>query len=156
MLAFNDKHVFGFSRLPHLHRWVRELDWHVYRASKTVEKEKEHQADKKGKKGRRTIDRTAVKYEWSSRDPDLYVNSMVLTKDALFIAGPPAIRNSKTMESLQKWQGKKGGMLWCLSAEDGKKLAEIQLVSPPVYEGMAVAYGKLFVALKNGSIVCLE
>ena len=34
MLAFNDEHVFGFSRLPHLHKWVRALEWHIYRAGK--------------------------------------------------------------------------------------------------------------------------
>jgi len=185
MLAFNDEHVFGFSRLPHLHRWVRELEWHVYRASKSDRRKKGSGGGRRKKRGgqavaeqpdqsdrlviqtgktntgavnriKQSINSTVVKYEWSFYDPDLYVNSMVLTKDSVFIAGPPAVRNDRTAQALAKWQGRKGGVLWVLSTEDGRKLSEVRLASPPVYEGMATAYGKLFVALKDGSIICLE
>jgi hypothetical protein len=97
-----------------------------------------------------------VNYEWSSKNPDLYINSMVLTGERLFVAGPPAIRNEETVDALEKWEGKKGGVLWILSTDDGQKLSEVKLASPPVYEGMAAAYGKLFAALKDGSVVCLE
>jgi len=167
MLAFNDKHVFGFSRLPHLHRWVRELQWHIYRTPKpgvarsTDDKPESkpvfvEPAKGKGKGRRRRASKGSINYEWSSNNPDLYVNSMVLAGDKLFIAGPPAVRNDNSPEALAKWQGSSGGLLWVLSTEDGRKLFEVKLVSPPVYEGMAAAYGKLFVALRDGSMVCLE
>ena len=97
-----------------------------------------------------------MKYDWSQQDPDLYVNSIVLTEKFLYVAGPPAIRNETTGEALEKWQGKKGGSLWCLATQNGKKVSELPLPSPSVHEGLAAAYGKLYVAMKNGSVLCLD
>jgi hypothetical protein len=176
MLAFNETHAFGFSRLPHLHRWVRDLEWHIYRASKTDRK----RDPPRGKDGRiidlsshdvlihanatdpeeltrlkKSLLSSTIKYDWSQHDPDLYVNSIILTETLLYIAGAPAIRNEATVEALEKWQGKKGGSLWCLATKDGKKVSQLPLPSPPVYEGMATAYGMLYLALKDGSAICL-
>jgi len=117
MLAFNETHVFGFARLPHLHRWVRELEWHIYRASKTDRK----RDPPWGKEGRiidlsahdpiihadvtdpekrtrlkKSLLSSTIKYDWSQHDPNLYVNSIVLTEKLLYIAGPPAVRNEAT------------------------------------------------------------
>ena len=83
------------------------------------------------------------------------MNSIILTEKFLFVAGPPAIRNEATVEALEKWQGKKGGVLWCLATTDGKKVSQMELPSPPVHEGMAAAYGKLYLTLKDGAVVCL-
>ncbi|NQT87110.1 hypothetical protein HQ560_10115 [bacterium] len=104
---------------------------------------------------KRSLLSSAIKYDWSQHDPDLYVNSIILTEKFLFIAGPPAIRNEATVEALEKWQGKKGGSLWSLATKDGRRVSQMQLPSPPVHEGMAVAYGKLYLALKDGSAICL-
>jgi outer membrane protein assembly factor BamB len=176
MLALNETHAYGFARLPHLHRWVRELEWHIYRASKTDRK----RDPPWGKEGRmidlsshdpiihadatdpeertrlkRSLLSSTMKYDWSQHDPDLYVNSIVLTEKWLYVAGPPAIRNETTIETLESWQGKHGGTLWCLATNDGKRVSELPLPSPTVYEGMAAAYGKLYAALKDGSVLCL-
>jgi len=176
MLAFNDTHVFGFSRLPHLHRWVRALEWHVYRARKTERRPasrfgwSEPRPDpaeshtvihtdsgeaEKLTQLRGSLNGSAVIFDWSNHDPDLYVNSMVLTPQSLYVAGPPAVRNEKGADALEKSQGKRGGRLWRLSVENGKRTAALQLRSPPVHEGLAAAYGKVFVSLKDGSVICL-
>jgi len=176
VLAFNETHAFGFARLPHLYRWVRELEWHIYRASKTDRKPDPPW----GKEGRivdlashdvlihtnatdteeltrlkKSLLSSTIKYDWSQHDPDLYVNSIVLTEKLLYVAGPPAIRNETTVEALERWQGKRGGRLWCLDTRDGKKVSQVELPSPPVYEGMAAAHGRLYLALKDGAVVCL-
>jgi len=177
MLAFNETHAFGFARMPHLYRWVRDLEWHIYRASKT-----DREPDPPSGKDGRIIDLTSndpiihagaadareltrlktsllsstIKYDWSQYDPNLYVNAIVLTEKLLYVAGPPAIRNETTVEALEKWQGKRGGKLWCLATPNGKKVSELPLPSPTVYEGMAAAYGKLYAALKDGSVLCLD
>ncbi len=52
-------------------------------------------------------------------------------------------------------QGKEGSLLWAVSAESGEKRAELKLESMPVWDGMAAAYGRLFVPLENGTVVCL-
>ena len=46
--------------------------------------------------------------------------------------------------------------LWdVVSAADGSQLAGGQLPSAPVFDGMAAAGGRLFIALTDGSVVCL-
>ena len=164
---------------------VRELEWHVYSASKTERKTKGPRVGGKKKRAKpavpaqpdggddvvvqtsksnkrqvnrvkQSVNSTTIKYKWSFYDPDLYVNSMVLAGDRLFIAGPPAVRNDTSPEALANWQGRNGGVLWCLSAAEGKKLSELKLPSPPVYEGMAAAGGNLYLSLCDGTIVCLK
>jgi len=99
---------------------------------------------------------STIKYDWSQYDPDLYVNAIILTEKLLYVAGPPAIRNETTIEALEKWQGKRGGKLLCLDTRDGKKVTESPLPAPTVYEGLAAAHGKLYAALKDGSVLCLD
>jgi hypothetical protein len=53
------------------------------------------------------------------------------------------------------FDGRLGARLVSVSAKDGKKLAERTLDSPPVFDGMIAAGGRLLVALEDGSLVCL-
>ena len=42
------------------------------------------------------------------------------------------------------------------SAADGSKIARWELAATPVFDGMAAANGKLYIALRNGEVVCLK
>ena len=44
-------------------------------------------------------------------------------------------------------------MLWVLDASDGQKRAEYTLEAPPVFDGMAAAGGRLYIACQDGSIL---
>ena len=46
--------------------------------------------------------------------------------------------------------------LLALSASDGEAVAETPLGAFPVFDGMSVAHGKLFVSDDSGTITCLE
>jgi hypothetical protein len=48
------------------------------------------------------------------------------------------------------------GTLWVASATNGEPLAEYKLDSPPAWDGMAAADGKLIIALQDGTIQCFE
>jgi hypothetical protein len=92
---------------------------------------------------------------------------MVLARRTLFLAGPPdvvdeekAFRNFGDPESQAQlaiqdaaMAGEKGALLWAVSAEDGKKLAEYRLDSLPVFDGMAAADGHLYLATTDGSVL---
>jgi len=182
MLVFDESGVYAFSRMPHLHRWVRGLEFHIFAADKQnspsastvktppggnrparpgyksrepehIHVDDEHKADMARIRG--SLTSTAVNYRWSNHDPAMFGRAMVLADETLFVAGPPAIRNESTEEALQLWQGDEGGILWALSRDNGAKLAEYNLPAAPVFDGMAAAYGRLYVALTDGSIVCL-
>ena len=47
------------------------------------------------------------------------------------------------------------GELWMLSTVDGNKLGSYSLPAAPVRDGLAVAGGKIYVSLQDGSVVCL-
>ncbi len=48
-----------------------------------------------------------------------------------------------------------GGALTAVGCDDGKKLKEGRLPGDPVYDGLAIAYGRLYASLKDGQVVCL-
>ena len=49
-----------------------------------------------------------------------------------------------------------GGFLQTLSARRGTALGEHFLDASPVWDGLAVTAGRLYIALENGTVVCLE
>jgi outer membrane protein assembly factor BamB len=49
-----------------------------------------------------------------------------------------------------------GGVLHALSADTGKKLSEMQLAASPAWDAMAAVNGRVYLALDDGSLVCLE
>jgi outer membrane protein assembly factor BamB len=156
VLAFDDTHVYGFSRLPHLHRWTRSLEFHVYAALRNPGRGGKRVACRKvGRQNKFSLDKSALRYVWSHYDPPLYVSAMTLVGETLVLAGPPAIRNDKSQDALGRWQGKRGGMLVTMSASGGELLDRRELPSPPVFDGMAWAYGRAYLSLKNGRVACL-
>lgn len=78
--------------------------------------------------------------------------AMVKTKDVLFVAGPRG-RESVSQDALE---GKAPGMLLAVSPADGTVLTKTALSAMPVWDGMATARGKLYLALADGSTVCLR
>jgi len=82
---------------------------------------------------------------WTKR-LTIHVRAMVLTDKVLFIAGPPTDAATD--------QG--GALLMAISASNGTELAQYQLDSSPVFDGMAAANGRLYLSLTNGQVLCME
>jgi len=97
-------------------------------------------------------DRREKKELWKQKIP-VRVASMVLAGDRLYLAGSPDVKEAKAPWA--SFLGKKGGRLLVLAAEDGKKLCEYDLEAPPVWDGMAVAAGRLYISTCSGEIVCM-
>ncbi len=95
---------------------------------------------------------------------------MVLADKTLFVAGPPDVVDeeevfgkpfddrmiAKAAQQVAALAGDKGALLHAISAEDGRKLNELQLDGCPVFDGLAVAEGKLFISMMVGTVVCFE
>ncbi|NQT83846.1 PQQ-binding-like beta-propeller repeat protein [bacterium] len=110
-----------------------------------------------------------VKHYWTT-DLPLLARAMVLAGGTLFVAGPPdvideqqafrQINDPKVRRSLADQvaalNGKKGALLLAVSAADGKNLAQYDLDSPPVFDGMAAAGGQLYMATIKGEVVCFR
>ena len=61
----------------------------------------------------------------------------------------------KLAEQTAALQGRKGAMLLAFSAREGKELARTKLDSPPVFDGMAAANGRLYISTMDGQLLCL-
>ena len=118
--------------------------------------------------------RRIAKYDFTWHEQvSLYPQAMLLAADTFFLAGPPRFDEEKTaeylaasrtdrfqldplaQEALDRFEGRKGGILSAVDKTNGGELSQIKLPSPPVFDGMIAAGGKLFVALADGSVVCL-
>ena len=57
-------------------------------------------------------------------------------------------------EAEAAYLGKEGAALLLVDAKDGQKLAEYDLESSPVFDGVIAAQGRIIISLENGSLVC--
>ena len=46
-------------------------------------------------------------------------------------------------------------MLFALATSDGAKQAQRKLDAAPVYDGMAIAAGRLYLSTVNGTLLCI-
>ena len=81
------------------------------------------------------------------------IRAMVLAGKTLFVAGPPDVLDPD--DPMAAFEKAKGGLLWVVSASDGKKLAEYQLEFPPVFDGMIAANGQLYISTRDGRLLCM-
>ncbi len=110
-----------------------------------------------------------VMHHWT-KDLPLVVRAMVQAKDTLFIAGPQdVVDEEEAAEKLGTSEiqgqlagqdaallGQTGGLLWAVSTQDGGKLTELRLKTPPVWDGMAAARGRLYLTTIDGKVLCLS
>lgn len=110
-----------------------------------------------------------VKHNWT-QDIPLMARAMVLADRTLFVAGPPdlvdepkafrqihdpLIQRSLT-DQADAIDGNKGALLLVVSTTDGKTLAQYNLDSPPIFDGMAVAAKRLYISTMNGQLLCFK
>lgn len=95
--------------------------------------------------------RPGHKARWSRKIP-LRVTAMVAAGDTLFVAGTPDV-----VDPADPWaalEGRGGAVLWSISTSNGQQRAQRELASPPVFDGMAAAHGRLYVSTVDGALRC--
>jgi len=172
-LVYDDQTVYGYGRLWQYYRWSTPLEFHLFAAKKQPEIVNagiERKAVKKAGKrvGSREIPVTRFVPDWSD-DISVQVNSMVLTDNALFVAGPPDVANEeesvktlldletqkKLAEQSEAFQGNRGALLVAVSRDGGKKLAAYDLDFVPRFDGLIAANGRLYMSTLSGDVFCL-
>jgi outer membrane protein assembly factor BamB len=89
---------------------------------------------------------------WQTMVP-VRVRAMVLAGDRLLVAGPPDAVDPQ--DPYAAFEGRGRGVLKVVAAADGSVVAERGLASPPAFDGMAAAGGRLYVTLADGTVLCL-
>jgi hypothetical protein len=88
---------------------------------------------------------------WQTQIP-LLVRAMLVADQTLFIAGPEVGSDHRGLAELGT---KQPGELWAVAAADGKVLARHELAAAPVFDAMAAAEQRLYVATVDGTVLCL-
>jgi outer membrane protein assembly factor BamB len=170
ILSVGGELVFGFDRQPQYYRWTTPMEYRLYAARKEwkpqapiVQVAARKGGKKQGGNQPAPVDNKS-NYAWTTQLPIL-VRAMALCGGTLFVAGPKDVLDESHMdknsldESLIRKQeaaleGKDGAVLRAVSAKDGETLAEYLLDAPPVFDGMAAAGGRLYLATTGGKLVC--
>ncbi len=111
---------------------------------------------------------TQLSYRWTRSIP-FHVRSMVRAGKTLFVAGPPDLLDeeqafkqpddagvrARLVEQTAAFEGRKGAFLWAVAADDGRTLAEYKLDSPPVWDGLAAARGRLYLSTTAGAVMSM-
>lgn len=90
--------------------------------------------------------------QWKTNVP-VRIRAMVRTEGALFAAGTPDACDPA--DPLGALEGRKGAVLLAFDPGEGKKLFERTIDSPPVFDGMMAAGGRLYLATTDGDVLCL-
>ena len=81
------------------------------------------------------------------------IRAMVKAGGTVFVAGEPDVLDSA--DPYAAFEGRRGGKLVAVSAKTGKLLFERSLDQAPVFDAMIAARGRLFISMRDGSIICL-
>jgi hypothetical protein len=90
---------------------------------------------------------------WNTKVP-FRPQAMVMTGETLWLGGAPD--EADPQDALEAVLGNRGAKVWAVSTKNGKMLAEYELRSEPVFDGMASASGSLYISDKDGNVTCFK
>lgn len=122
-----------------------------------------------GKKSPAPQSGSFVQHTWDRFVP-MIARSMALGGKTLLVSGPPdildeeyaferlAAKDPAILQELAEQDaaldGKRGAKLWAVNIETGEQAGGIELDSPPVWDGVVTARGRLYVATSDGRVQC--
>ena len=128
LLVFNESKIYGYGRRQ-VH-WSNQLQDGAYRLF--------------------VVGRNDGIKQWE-KSVTIQVRAMILADNVLFVAGPSA----EAVTGPDAPNEKQEALVMAISASDGTELAQYRLDSSPVFDGMAAAYGRLYISMNDGSLLCL-
>ena len=81
------------------------------------------------------------------------IRGMVVAGSNLFVAGAPDVVDPD--DPMAAFEGRSGAVLRAHSTADGSALTEQKLDSPPVFDGLIAAKGRLYMSLEDGTVLCM-
>jgi outer membrane protein assembly factor BamB len=112
---------------------------------------------------------TFVQNDWQRYVP-IITRAMAKAGNSLIVSGAEdlvdeeyaferlAAKDKSILQQLQEQddalEGKRGAKLWAVAVDNGNQSTGLDLASPPVWDGMAVAQGRLYVSSLDGVVRC--
>lgn len=145
IITFDKDRIYTWGRLRQYFKWSEEYVFHLHAKNYDYQD------------------------QWSVMLPIL-VKAMVASDDRLFVLGPEElmrqdeIKRRITEVEVQKlmvdqekaYNGNSGSLLLTVDKQSGKILSGHHLPTSPVLDGMAGAYGNLYIAATDGTLCCVS
>jgi hypothetical protein len=152
ILVCDDRNVYGFGRQKKYFNWTSPMEYRLF-------------AEPKKGPAASGINKAL----WETNVPIL-ARGLVLAGDTLFAAGAPDVldetmpgirgEDPEVLKAIQEQEaalaGRRGGILVAVSKTDGKVKYRCDIDAPPEFDGLIAANGRLYLALKNGTMQCWE
>ncbi len=151
ILTFDEKTVWGVRR-AHLMKWGIRLNTPYMLFAEARPKPpagEKHLPD--FRKAAKAAGKSAPQFRWTA-PLAMRPRAMIKAGELLLVGGTPTMDPD---DPFAAHEGRAGGLLWGMSADDGSKLAEHKLDSPPIWDGLAAANGRLYLATIDGKVLCL-
>jgi len=146
ILVTDEKTVFGYGRKSVRYVGHTLAGCHLFRADKRVTPiQKKLKNNNKALVAKLTPAR--VHYRWT-REVPLHVRALVLAGEELVAAGPGA------REEVAFDDASAQAALMVFSAADGSTKTRCDLPAQPVFDGMAAAHDRLYIATIGGELLC--
>jgi outer membrane protein assembly factor BamB len=110
-----------------------------------------------------------VKHTWDRYVP-IVARSMALAGKTVLVSGPPdtideeyaferlAAKDPAILKELNEQnealEGRRGAKMWAVNVETGEQSSGLELTSPPVWDGITIAQGRVVVATVDGRVQC--
>ena len=144
IMSFNDDRIFVWGRLQRYFRWTPIYEYSLQSCDYDYNR------------------------DWEVMMPIL-LRAMLHDGERLFIAGPEevvrqsqvqrVISEAESQEEMRRQEqllkGKAGAKLLQVDPETGRIVSGVQLETTPAFDGMAAAYGNIYLAMNDGSLHCL-
>jgi autotransporter-associated beta strand protein len=151
LLCIDQTNVYGYGRMPQYYRWTLSKANMLFSTSS------------------QNNFYLAKPYNWTNTPP-LVVKGMVVANNNLFLGGPPSLEDEQeSFDTLNDAQtqsdlaaqnsalyGARGGLLRVVDKATGNVLATSTVDFVPVWDGMAAAHQSLYMATRDGRVVCLR
>ncbi|NOX57090.1 MAG: PQQ-binding-like beta-propeller repeat protein, partial [Planctomycetes bacterium] len=149
--VFDKERIYGYGYRPEFYRGATRREYHLFASDRKALKPQPPVDYRRANRDypHRGPQKFRVQFAWSRKVP-LLGRAMVLTKNKLFVAGPP----ERALEDPSTFVGSEDVRLMVVRTKDGKKIKEYELTAPPVFDGMAVADGRVYLSTEDGGVHC--
>ena len=122
-----------------------------------------------GKAGGGNAPGSFVKHTWDRFVP-IVARSMALAGKTVLVSGPPdtideeyaferlAAKDPAILKELEEQnealEGRRGAKMWAVNVETGEQSTGLDLTSPPVWDGITIARGRVYVSTVDGRLQC--
>jgi hypothetical protein len=171
VIALDGDNVLGFGRtLPYSpfdnFAGLNLKRYHIFSMpKKPVVKRTQYETVDWGERVKERTQDVAI-HTWS-RDVAVRARALLVAGDKMVLAGsrnvlygvkPRAIEQGRRVirENVDAFTGMEDGLLEIVATKDGKTLGTVTLDSPPVYHGLILADGALFMTTTAGTVVRLQ